>query len=354
MANSFLTCWFFFFFMITVLAAQTVSSPIFFPSSAAIHQTLTQSKSPKSKTPYKAFFFPQQLDHFTFLPQSSHIFYQKYLLNSDHWLNETHQKGPIFVYAGNEGNIEWFADNTGFMFDIAPKFKALLLFIEHRFYGESKPFGKDSYKSAETLGYLNSQQALADYAVLIRSLKKSLSAEASPVVVFGGSYGGTIGALASSAPILHFDDITPWTSFYDAVSKDYKDASNNCFEVIKGSWDELMAFSAQKEGLQELSKTFRTCKDLHSVYSARDWLWSAFVYTAMVDYPMEANFMAPLPAYPVQEMCRIIDGFPSHGSKLTKAFSAASLYYNYSRTEKCFNVENSGDAHGLGGWDWQV
>ncbi|GMP63867.1 hypothetical protein CsSME_00025375 [Camellia sinensis var. sinensis] len=135
------------------------------------------------------------------------------------------------------------------------------------------PFGKDSYNSAKTLGYLNSRQALADFAVLIRSLKKNHSSEESPVVVFGGSYGGmlaawfrlkyphiAIGALASSAPILQFDDIIPWSSFYDAVSKDYKDASVNCYEVIKGSWQELEALSAQKEGLAELSRTFRTCK----------------------------------------------------------------------------------------------
>ncbi|KAK2983947.1 hypothetical protein RJ640_002892, partial [Escallonia rubra] len=52
------------------------------------------------------------------------------------------------------------------------------------------PFGNDSYKSAKILGYLNSQQALADFAVLIRSLKQNLSSKASPVVVFGGSYEG--------------------------------------------------------------------------------------------------------------------------------------------------------------------
>lgn len=63
--------------------------------------------------------------------------------------------------------------------------------LQHRFYGKSMPFGKDSYKSAKTLGYLTSQQALADFAVLIRSLKQNLSSEASPVVVFGGSYGGS-------------------------------------------------------------------------------------------------------------------------------------------------------------------
>ncbi|KAK2968848.1 hypothetical protein RJ640_002224 [Escallonia rubra] len=51
------------------------------------------------------------------------------------------------------------------------------------------PFGKDSYKFAKTLGYLNSQQVLADFAMLKMSLKHNLSSEASPVVVFGGSYG---------------------------------------------------------------------------------------------------------------------------------------------------------------------
>lgn len=47
-------------------------------------------------------------------------------------------------------------------------------------------------------------------------------------------------------------------------------------------------------------------RDINSVYSARDWLWSAFVYTAMVNYPTKANFMMPLPAYPVEEVWLIL------------------------------------------------
>lgn len=53
-------------------------------------------------------------------------------------------------------------------------------------------------------------------------------------------------------------------------------------------------------------------------------------------------------------MCKIIDGHQPGTSKLAKVFSAASLYYNYSSNQPCFNVENETDDHGLHGWDWQV
>ncbi|KAH6827478.1 alpha/beta-Hydrolases superfamily protein [Perilla frutescens var. hirtella] len=361
MASSFSSFLLLLLFLFPIAIAASVRT--YFPAGILQSSLKKSGKNLKPKIPYEAHYFPQNLDHFTFQPKSYQIFYQKYLINRHYW-----KKGsPIFVYTGNEGDIDWFAANTGFLLDIAPKFHALLVFIEHRFYGESLPFGKHSYKSAKTLGYLNSQQALADYALLIRSLKHNLSCEASPVVVFGGSYGGmlaawfrlkyphiAIGALASSAPILQFDDITPWSSFYDGVSQDFKDASLNCYEVIKGSWEELEAFETNKEGLVELSRSFRACKTVQSIYSARNWLWEAFVYTAMVNYPTEANFMKPLPAYPVKEMCKIIDGSSAQASKLSRVLAAASLYYNYSKSEKCFELEHPTDDHGLHGWDWQA
>lgn len=80
----------------------------------------------KPKIPFETHYFPQNLDHFTFKPKSYKIFYQKYLINKHYW----HKGAPIFVYTGNEGDIEWFAANTGFLLDIAPQFNALLVFIE--------------------------------------------------------------------------------------------------------------------------------------------------------------------------------------------------------------------------------
>jgi hypothetical protein len=44
---------------------------------------------------YRTEYFSQTLDHFTFRPEGSTTFQQRYLINDDHWLREGH--GPIFL-----------------------------------------------------------------------------------------------------------------------------------------------------------------------------------------------------------------------------------------------------------------
>ena len=66
--------------------------------------------------------------------------------------------------------------------------------MQHRYYGKSIPHGftgEESLENATIRGYLNSAQAIADYAEIIINLKKNLSADSSPVIVVGGSYGGS-------------------------------------------------------------------------------------------------------------------------------------------------------------------
>lgn len=80
------------------------------------------------------------------------------------------------------------------MWDIAPEFGALLVFAEHRYYGESMPYSNKSYADLSHLGYLTSQQALEDYVDLIQYLRSKPEYKHSPVIVFGGSYGGMLSA----------------------------------------------------------------------------------------------------------------------------------------------------------------
>ncbi|XP_057830215.2 uncharacterized protein LOC131041216 isoform X2 [Cryptomeria japonica] len=242
----------------------------------------------------------------------------------------------------------------------------LSLSIQHRYYGESMPYGsKDvAYSNATTMGYLSSSQALADFAILVTDLKKNLTAEDSPVVVFGGSYGGmlaawfrlkyphiAIGALASSAPILAFDLIVPPAGYDNVVSNDFRSESQNCFNVIKKSWKILKEMPSTPSGRRSLKESFRLCKD-SDVDGVEGWLNGAYFEAAEADYPTPANFIQNLPAYPVKQMCKAIDN-PSSGTNiLSQLYGAANIFYNYTGNMTCFDLGPS-DPHGEGGWDFQ-
>nr|AIA26578.1 serine protease [Cicer arietinum] len=239
----------------------------------------------------------------------------------------------------------------------------MIVFPEHRYYGESVPYGSkdEAYKNATTLSFLTAEQALADFSVLLTDLKRNYSAIDCPVVLFGGSYGGmlaawmrlkyphiAVGALASSAPILQFENIVPPKTFYDIVSNDFKRESSTCFNYIKQSWDEIASKGQTSNGLELLTKTFKFCQ----TDDLLDWLESAYSYLAMVNYPYPSEFMMPLPGYPIKEVCRRIDGGPDGTSILERIYEGVNVYYNYTGEAKCFELDD--DPHGLDGWNWQA
>uniref|UniRef100_A0A803L310 Lysosomal Pro-X carboxypeptidase n=1 Tax=Chenopodium quinoa TaxID=63459 RepID=A0A803L310_CHEQI len=351
-------------FQFIVLLLFILSSPALakliprFPSSIVRPEQLAQITNNDEAKPYETRYFTQIIDHFDFNPQSYQTFQQRYLINEKYW-GGAKKNAPIFIYMGNEGDIEWFAHNTGFMYENAPHFKALLVFIEHRYYGKSIPYGGDkevAYKNASTQGYLSSTQALADYATLILDLKNNLTASESPVVVFGGSYGGmlaawfrlkyphvAIGALASSSPILNFGNLTSPFSFNNIVTQDFRSESENCYEVIKRSWTQIEETAKQNGGNITISTD-----DIES------WLSTAYIYTAMTDYPTPSNFLNPLPAFPVKQMCKAIDNPVLGNDTFAKLYGAANIYYNYSGNLNCFDIAGDNDKHGLQEWTWQA
>ncbi|PPE02508.1 hypothetical protein GOBAR_DD00492 [Gossypium barbadense] len=353
-ANLILFFWAFSIFSCLCFSVSSVNFGYRFHSSAIkAEQVKLPRKSSGTNKLYKTKYFTQILDHFNFNPKSYQKFQHRYLINDTYW-GGPKKNSPIFVYTGNEGDIEWFAQNTGFMFDIAPHFQALLVFIEHRFYGKSIPFGGDkdvAYSNASTLGYLTSTQALADYATLIIDLKKNLTAVDAPVVVVGGSYGGSMIKIQFKQTLISFLYCFP-SQF--VKKKKNQSESENCYKVIKGSWKKIEDTGKQSGGLELLRKSFRICKNFIDVDVLESWLETAFAYTAMTDYPTPSNFLNPMPAYPVKQMCKAIDDPKSGNDTFAKLYGAASVYYNYSGTATCFNLAYSPDPHGLDMWSWQA
>lgn len=145
----------------------------------------------------------------------------------------------------------WYLQNTG-NFLIVPYFIFLSLFFV-RYYGETLPYGNQSYSSPKHLGYLTSTQALADYVLLIDYLvHKHRDSDAyikNPVVAFGGSYGGmlsawlrmkypasVIGAIAASAPIWQFNGLVPCNIYNKILTSVYAATEAGCDTAIRRSW----------------------------------------------------------------------------------------------------------------------
>ncbi|KAJ4978281.1 hypothetical protein NE237_009061 [Protea cynaroides] len=273
-------------------------------------ETIADIKPSSSSDDLQTFFYTQTLDHFNYRPESYTTFQQRYVINCKYW-GGANSSAPIFVYLGEESNLDFDLGGVGFFNDNAARFKALIVYIEHRYYGQSVPYGsrKEAFQNASTLGYFSSSQALADYAEVIIDLKKNLSAEASPVIVVGGSYGGMLaswfrlkyphvafGALASSAPILYFDHITPEDGYYSIVTKDFRDY-------------------------------------LDSTYSSA------------------AQYNSP-PNYPVSMICKAMDETPKETDILSRAFAGL---VGYRGNSSCYdtNIYNY-PSETLVGWSWQT
>lgn len=322
-----------------------------------------------SKYKYKIRTIDMRVDHFSFAVQNT--FKLRYLIN-DTFTRKTEDNSPIFFYTGNEGNIEVFAENTGFIWEIAPSFDALVVFAEHRYYGESLPYGNRSFADPQHLGYLTSEQALADYVDLIHHLKSQPEYKLSPVIVFGGSYGGMLsawmrlkyphvvqGAIAASAPLLQFTGSVECESFGRITTSDYRAANPTCPQLIRKSWRTITNVTLNDEGKKWLSDNWKLCEPLktgENVTTLKDFLQEVLINLAMVDYPYEANFLAPLPANPINAFCQHLTNASLMGKPLLSAlYRALSVYTNYTGKASCTSIKSA--QSGLDadqGWDYQA
>lgn len=158
--------------------------------------------------------FAQRVDHFDALNNAS--WPQRYFANETFWA--AGDRSAVFLCVGGEGPalepsvVVTGGSHCADAVVLAARTGALLLALEHRFYGESVPAPDVSTAS---LRLLSSRQALADVASFLGYASQRFGFTPSTrVIAFGGSYPGMVAAwsrlrfphlihaaVASSAPV---------------------------------------------------------------------------------------------------------------------------------------------------------
>lgn len=366
--------------LLATLPWQSSQQPRSPPSVAAARRAFAASPHRTTQTAAKpdlssctTSFLSVPLDHFSFPAEALGSLPLRVVVCSAFWKPASDGRpGPVLLYTGNEADVSLYVEHTGLMWESAPELGALLVFAEHRFYGQSQP----EPDALSTRRFLSSEQALADFALLVQHLREHCGCAGAPVIALGGSYGGMLaawlrihypaavdGAVAASAPILAFDSLTPAVDAGGFAAGVTLNMDSVCAANLRAAWPALAA--AAEDDLQALNDAFRLCpesalRDTSDALALAYWLQSAFDYLAMGNFPYASDYLtnggAALPAWPVKAACVPLSD-PSLSSRPTALLAAlrdaAAVFYNASGDAACFATAGSvNDDTALDGFLW--
>lgn len=192
--------------------------------------------------------FSQQVDHLD--ESNGETWQQRYYKKTEFFKGPGH---PIFLVVGGEGTLENgmfypFVDTH-----MAEKFGALVLHVEHRFYGESQPLDPLLVTTDDLKKFHTARQSMLDHIDVVRYFQKKMgcslhksSKKYCPVISVGGSYPGFLSAVmrlhypdvidigyASSAPLALYAMEADQFGYMDLVTNVTDKASPGCAEAVR-------------------------------------------------------------------------------------------------------------------------
>ncbi|KAJ6623773.1 putative serine protease K12H4.7 [Pseudolycoriella hygida] len=212
--------------------------------------------------------FSPKLDHFN--PQDTRTVNFNYRLNLEYY----EANGPLFVYIndGEQYTTEWI--ERGLIVDIARDLGGAVITSDHRYFRLNTATETSSF---ENLRFLTVDQALADIAALIATLREHLASDFPKVIVWGTGYGATLvhyfnatfarkkyphlidGAFASSGL---FRAEVEDESYYDNLSYNLRrHGSNECHARVKNAFD-VLEYLIENGEADYLTERLQLCKPL--------------------------------------------------------------------------------------------
>uniref|UniRef100_A0A0N4ZGJ9 Serine protease K12H4.7 n=1 Tax=Parastrongyloides trichosuri TaxID=131310 RepID=A0A0N4ZGJ9_PARTI len=262
-------------------------------------------------------WFTNKVDHFD--PTNNDTYQQYYQYNTKYF-QKSNVYDVVFMMVGGEDPVsaKWVQKPDYQYMQMAQTHGAYIYQLEHRFFGQSIPYGNMNMTNVK---YFTTEQALEDLAAFIRSMSKQFT---NPRwVIFGGSYPGAmtawfaakypdlyVGAVASSAPVeLKLD-------FYEypmVMQNTIKREGQACYDAVNASFIALQKATLTAQGRAHLNQIFNLQPAFNestlTQLDITNFLANVFsTFQGIVQYTYDGRDETTKTIYTTKTMCQYMTG----------------------------------------------
>ena len=320
-------------------------------------------------------FFAQTLDHFNVLSNLPGTAWpQRFWVNSSFFdANSDKANAPVFLYIEGEGAGSPYSVMGGEHVALAASYGALVVALEHRFYGASIPTAD---LSTTSMGFLSSHQAIADIASFITAWlvpTYNLTLSRNKIVTFGGSYPGVLSAwtrlrlphlvhaaVSTSSPV---ESQVDFTGYNDVCARSFAyplvGGSPACTANIAAAFAAIdAAFTGTADARHAMATKLMSCTGLDG---ANDTFWAASNYASLMMGIVQYNRDGPT-GMNIRTVCETmtqagvapIDAFAQVVKSAQGSQCMDNSYADYLVQLRSTVADKGAGGLGLRQWTWQT